>query len=222
MPYTLNTPEHLTALDGTFIELEDADQAAHMHIGGIMVFGPRGSDAPPSVGELRAYLDIHAHVLRAKLPAPGGWEHMLEWAGEYFSIRLDRRRPLWEVAVVHSLADGHRALVTKTHHCMVDGVGAVDASYLLFDGVADALRAAPPEDHFGPSPRWHSTLTGAVGAGVHTITHPLDVARRVGQSHQLAVRRTAGCRRPRARHRRHAARAATARARLHTTSKEAS
>lgn len=212
--------ERLTALDGTFIELEDADAAAHMHIGGIMVFGPRPGDRPPTVGEVRAYLeprldalpryrqrlahpgaggltwqrwvdddefDIRHHVLRAALPAPGGWEQMLDWAGDYFSIRLDRHRPLWEVTLVTGLAEDHWALVTKTHHCMVDGVGAVDASYLLFDGVADALRAAPPEAHFGPSPGWFDALAGVVGAGLHAVSHPLDVARRAEALGEMLV-----------------------------------
>ena len=56
----------------------------------------------------------------------------MEWAGEYYSQRLDRTKPLWEIAVLE-LADGRWALVTKTHHCMIDGVGSVDLATTLLD-----------------------------------------------------------------------------------------
>ena len=52
--------------------------------------------------------------------------------GEYYSQRLDRTKPLWEIAVLE-LSDGRWALVTKTHHCMIDGVGSVDLATILLD-----------------------------------------------------------------------------------------
>jgi len=221
------TPDRLTALDGTFIELEDADPSAHMHIGGILVFAPRPGTGPPTVNEVRAQLearldalpryrqrladtsagtltwqrwiederfDIAHHVTAATLAAPGGWEQMLGWAGEYFSRRLDRRFPLWEVVVVGSLGDDHWALVTKTHHCMVDGIGSVDAAHLLLDGIADALEVAPGLDSPGNGghllPSWLSlgALAGVIGAGVRAATHPLDPVRRAAALVELLVR----------------------------------
>ena len=67
--------------------------------------------------------DLHRHITRAALPAPGGPEQLAEWSSEFFSSRLDRHRPLWEMAIIEGLADGRWALAHKTHHCMVDGVG---------------------------------------------------------------------------------------------------
>jgi WS/DGAT/MGAT family acyltransferase len=218
-------PDRLTALDGTFLELEDADIAAHMHIGAILVFGPRPGDGSPDVDEVRAYLaprlgalprytqrlagpgaggltwqqwvaderfDIDHHVTAATLPAPAGWEELLTWAGEYFSVRLDRRRALWEVVVVGGLADDHWALVTKTHHCLVDGVGSVDAAHLLLDGVADS--AVPPTTQetsgFGPLPGWLSprSLVHGAGVGIHAATHPGKLVRRAAALGELLVR----------------------------------
>jgi diacylglycerol O-acyltransferase len=155
--------EQLTALDATFLELEEADLSAHMHIGAVMIFEPsepptaaavardleRRLDALPRyrqrLSEPRTgglswpcweagdAFDVRTHVHRAALPAPGGRAELLAWAGEYFSERLDRSRPLWELVVVEGLEGGRWALVSKTHHCMVDGVGSVDASAMLFD-----------------------------------------------------------------------------------------
>ncbi len=168
--------EHLSALDATFLELEQADESAHMHIGTIMVFDPRPDGGSHSREELCQHLvsrlaelprsrqrlsqphtgglswpeweedpafDIGRHVARAALPAPGGDEELGEWASGFFSVRLDRHRPLWEMALVEGLADGRWALATKTHHCMVDGVGSVDVGHLLLDVTPDAAPAAP-------------------------------------------------------------------------------
>ena len=168
--------EHLTALDATFLELEEADESAHMHTGGIMVFDPLPDGGPPSREELCRHLasrlgqlprygqrlsqphtgglswpeweddpafDIGGHVARAALPAPGGDEELAEWASGFFSQRLDRHRPLWEMALVEGLADGRWALATKTHHSMVDGVGSVDVGHLLLDVTPDAAPSAP-------------------------------------------------------------------------------
>ncbi len=87
--------------------------------------------------------DIGRHVARAALPAPGGYKELSEWSSGFFSQRLDRHRPLWEMALVEGLADGRWALATKTHHSMVDGVGSIDVGYLILDATADAAPIAP-------------------------------------------------------------------------------
>src|ERR1035441_2152551 len=168
--------EHLTALDATFLELEQADESAHMHIGGVLVFDPLPDGRAPSREELCQHLagrlaqlphyrqrlsephtgglswpeweddpafDIGRHFTRAALPAPGGYEELQEWASGFFSQRLDRHRPLWEMAMVEGLADGRWALAHKTHHSMVDGVGSVDVGHLILDATADTAPAAP-------------------------------------------------------------------------------
>jgi diacylglycerol O-acyltransferase len=179
--------EHLSALDATFLELEQADESAHMHIGVIMVFDARPDGGSPSREEVCQHLvsrlaqlpryrqrlsephtgglswpeweddpafEIGRHVARAALPAPGGDEELQEWVSGFFSVRLDRHRPLWEMAIVEGLADGHWALATKTHHSMVDGVGSVDIGHLLLDTTPDAAPGAPlsPSSASGASP----------------------------------------------------------------------
>lgn len=175
--------ENLTALDATFLELEEADQSAHMHIGAVMLFEPPPGGRAPTIERVRAELDarlgslpryrqrlsesrtggfrwphwldddsfdIARHVRAAGLPAPAVETELREWAGEYFSQRLDRARPLWEMVVIE-LGDGRWAMVTKTHHCMVDGVGSVDVAHTLFDLEPEPERqepgngSAPPE-----------------------------------------------------------------------------
>lgn len=157
--------DQLSALDATFLELEEADQSAHMHIGGVILLGPQPGGGAPPIDRIREHvvarlpdlpryeqklstprtgglhwpswekdLDfrVERHVRLAGLPSPGGVEELLEWAGEHYSQRLDRTKPLWELTIVE-LGDGRWAIVTKTHHCMIDGVGSVDMATSLLD-----------------------------------------------------------------------------------------
>ena len=123
--------------------------------------------------------NIDAHVHRAALPAPGGEPELMEWVGEYWSHRLDRLKPLWDATLLEGLEDGRWALVTKTHHCMVDGVGSIDAGHLLLDTTpapSDPPAETPPasEPH-DPGPllgRLPSALAGAARAGAGMALHP--------------------------------------------------
>ena len=206
--------DQLTPLDATFLELEEADPSAHMHIGAVMVF--EATDAgPPSIDELRDQIEervdrlphyrsrlsqehtgglhwpswkthpefaIEDHVRRAALPAPGGRRELVEWAAQYWSIPLERQRPLWDVVLVEALEEGRWALCTKTHHALVDGIGSVDVAHLILDGQREPAAAkhtrrppAAPDDHHW-TPRLvrdvESIIAGGVRTGVDVALHP--------------------------------------------------
>jgi diacylglycerol O-acyltransferase len=82
--------------------------------------------------------DIKNHVLHAALPKPGGDKQLREFAGRVFSRPLDRRRPLWELYIIEGLRDGRWALLTKTHHAMVDGISNLELATILLDTDPDA------------------------------------------------------------------------------------
>ena len=68
-----------------------------------------------------------------------------------FSQRLDRSKPLWEIWIVQGLEDGRFALISKTHHALVDGVAGVDIATVLFD--LSPVPAEPEaEDDWTPAP----------------------------------------------------------------------
>ena len=126
----------LTALDATFLELEQRDEGALMAIGGVSVFDPVPGGGAPTIEELCANLgarlaqlprysqrlsstrtggfawphwtdddrfQVRDHVAHVALPAPGGHEELCEWAADFYSHRLDRTRPLWEMALIEGL-----------------------------------------------------------------------------------------------------------------------
>jgi len=77
--------------------------------------------------------DIHDHLRRVRLPAPGGDAEFHELVGEVLSPPLDRSLPLWQLVLVEGLEGDRFAIVYKTHHALADGFSAVDIGKLLFD-----------------------------------------------------------------------------------------
>jgi diacylglycerol O-acyltransferase / wax synthase len=80
-----------------------------------------------------AHFDIGYHVRRSALPRPGSLDQLLDLVGRIVSRPLDRSRPLWEVYFVEGLADGHVAVLSKTHQALVDGIETVDLGQVLLD-----------------------------------------------------------------------------------------
>ena len=114
--------------------------------------------------------DIGNHIFHATLDAPGTEAQLRELTGRIFTRLLDRGRPLWEVYVVDGLAGGRSAIVTKVHHCMVDGVSGVGLLNVMFDLSPDTppvskrakrkrYRPSPPRDE---TQQFSEALTGAL------------------------------------------------------------
>jgi diacylglycerol O-acyltransferase len=209
----------LTALDATYLELEEHSEGALMHTGGVMVFDPLPDGSAPTVEELCALVtgrlgslprywqrlssertgawawphwtedqrfDIRNHVSRAALPAPGGDAQLCDWIADFYSHKLDRTGPLWEMVLLEGLEEGRWALAQKTHHCLADGVGAIGADELLLD---DRARPAGEDPRHTPSsaadPRGRSLVPSAPGpigqaaqAGGHALKSGLEAALR--------------------------------------------
>ena len=153
--------DRLSALDTTFLHGEDADRGAHMHIGSVSIFeGPtppqeqirntildrlhlvpkyrqRVQSVPWHIGRPMwvdaADFDIDYHLRRTAIASPGDEPELRALAGRLFSQRLDRTKPLWEVWVVEGLPRKRWALISKVHHCLVDGVSGVELMSTLLD-----------------------------------------------------------------------------------------
>jgi WS/DGAT/MGAT family acyltransferase len=169
------TGDRLTGLDASFLHLESP--SAHMHVAGVMLFDgsppehdelveaisgrlhlvpryrqrlatvPFGQGRPRWVDD--PHLNLDYHVRSTALPAPGSEDQLKALAGRVFSQRLDRDKPLWELWVVEGLDGGERfAVLSKTHHALVDGISGVDIMSVLFDSSPEP--EAPPD----PGKRW--------------------------------------------------------------------
>ncbi len=91
------------------------------------------------------------HVRHSALPAPGSEEQLRNIAGRLFSQALDRSKPLWEIWLVQGLERNRFALITKTHHALVDGISGVDIATVLFD-VKPVPEPIEPDRDWVPRP----------------------------------------------------------------------
>jgi WS/DGAT/MGAT family acyltransferase len=159
-------PDRLTALDSTFLHLED-DSTAHMHVASVMVFEGKAPTPQELVDHILSRLHLvpryrqrlahvplgqgrpvwtddphfnpRYHIRHTALPRPADEAALKQLAGRLFSQRLDRSKPLWEMWLVQRMAGGRFALIAKTHHALVDGISGVDITTVLFDtGVGGA------------------------------------------------------------------------------------
>src|SRR3954452_5502797 len=170
--------DRLTALDASFLAQEGAN--SHMHVGAVMLFeGPppayrdlvnhirsrlhlvpryRQKLAVPPVDTGRPLwvddpsFNLEYHVRHTALPAPGGERALLDLTARIFSQPLDRTKPLWELWLVEGLDTGGFAMLSKTHHAVVDGISGVDLTSVLFDLSPEVMEGPPPAAPWTPRP----------------------------------------------------------------------
>ncbi|MEN8161474.1 MAG: wax ester/triacylglycerol synthase family O-acyltransferase [Myxococcota bacterium] len=116
------------------------------------------------------------HIRHTALPKPGTPAQLKRLSARIMSQPLDRRRPLWENWVVEGLEGGERfALITKIHHCMIDGSSGMDLSQILMSISPEVDELEPPPPFIPkPAPSRAELLRAEVG---RTLTTPLRVAR---------------------------------------------
>ena len=205
----------LTGLDASFLHIED--EASHMHVAGVMVFGgdpppyddlleniesrlhlvpryrqrlamvPLGQGRPKWVDD--PHLNLRYHVRYTALPAPGSEDQLRALAGRVFSQQLDRDKPLWELWVAEGLEGGRFAVLSKTHHALVDGVSGVDIASVLFDSSPDPVPTDPGRRWLpAPLPSRAQLLGEAL---LERATQPAEIVRSV-RAVLRAPRRVAG------------------------------
>jgi WS/DGAT/MGAT family acyltransferase len=124
--------------------------------------------------------DLAYHVRRTALPRPGTDAQLRELVGRLIARRLDRARPLWEIYLVEGLADGRFAVVTKTHHAMVDGLASMDVGALLLDATPEPRATAADAWRPAPEPSALALATDAVLEAWRRPRTVLDVVARAG------------------------------------------
>ena len=197
--------DRLSALDSSFLHMED-NLPSHMHVASVTIFD--GDPPPyrefvegigdrlhmvPRYRQKLAFVplqqgrprwvddptfNISYHVRATALPPPGGEEQLRALAGRVFSQRLDRDKPLWEVWLVEGLDGGRFALLSKTHHALVDGVSGADLMTVLFDMTPDPAPPAEPAQKWQPRPLPSSSQLLAE-ALLERSTQPGEIVRSV-------------------------------------------
>jgi diacylglycerol O-acyltransferase len=92
--------------------------------------------------------NLHYHVRHTALPSPGDERQLKRLAGRILSQQLDRGKPLWEMCVVEGLEHDRIAIISKAHHCMIDGIGGVEL-------IGTTMGTSPREIEEDEAPAWH-------------------------------------------------------------------
>jgi WS/DGAT/MGAT family acyltransferase len=212
-------PDRLSPLDVSFLYLES--DTTPMHVGGVCILEPPpdGFDYDRLVRVITERIatvprfrqkvkwvpghlgnpvwvddtefDVTYHVRRSALPKPGTEEQLKELTARVQSRRLDRARPLWEIYLVEGLADGRIAIITKTHHAMVDGVSAVDIGAVILDLTREPRETDVEPWVAEPEPSGLSLVADAVTSYVRKPAELVNTARN-GVADVRRVARRAG------------------------------
>jgi WS/DGAT/MGAT family acyltransferase len=206
--------DRLSPLDVSFLYLEEP--TTPMHIGGVVLFQvPDGGFdhdhlvhlIEDRIGLVPRYrqkvrwvpghianpvwvddeeFDVAYHVRRSALPRPGTEAQLRDLVGRIMSRPLDRSRPLWEMYLVEGLVDGRFAILTKTHHAMVDGAGALDIGQVILD------ISPEPQRHAGThwAPRREPSDIDLVATAVSEVLRSPGAAVDAVRSGAIDVRET--------------------------------
>jgi WS/DGAT/MGAT family acyltransferase len=211
--------DRLTPVDASFLHQEGP--VSHMHIGGLTIVEGPPPTMDEFLEQIRRRLhlvpryrhklahtaldsgrpvwvddpsfNLEYHVRHTALPAPGGRDQLQDLTARIFSQQLDRSKPLWEMWIIEGLEDNRFALITKTHHSLIDGIAGVDLATVLFDLSPDPPPVASDRRPWQPHPEPGTVhllaagLQGALRTGValfegalSALAHPeraLDRAR---------------------------------------------
>jgi WS/DGAT/MGAT family acyltransferase len=124
--------------------------------------------------------NLEYHIRHTALPTPGRWEQLCGLTARIFSQQLDRSKPLWEMWLIEGLEEGRFALITKTHHSLIDGIAGVDLATVLFDispeppPIRHSGRAWQPHPEPGTAELVTAGLRGAVRAGIELAEGAID------------------------------------------------
>jgi WS/DGAT/MGAT family acyltransferase len=101
------------------------------------------------------HFDLNYHVRHTALPKPGTLQQMKDLVARVMAQPLDRKRPLWETWIIEGLENGNQfGMITKIHHCMIDGSSGVDLANIQFSPSPEPPELQEPEPfHPRPAPR---------------------------------------------------------------------
>lgn len=192
--------KRLSVLDELFLHLEGPN--THMHVGGAIIFEgpppdyqefldsaarrlqlvprfrqklltvPFGLGRPVWVDD--PHFNIEYHVRQTALPAPGDDAKLKRLTARIMSQQLDRSKPLWELWFAEGLGSDRWALISKTHHCLVDGTSGVDIMSVILDLTPEGEKLEPEAWRPDPEPTPDALIVDALK---ERLTSPAEAIR---------------------------------------------
>jgi diacylglycerol O-acyltransferase / wax synthase len=206
--------DRLTAVDASFLHQEGPN--SHMHVGAVTIAEGPPPPFEEFLDSLRARLhlvpryrqklaeaplqsgrplwiddpsfNLEYHVRQTALPHPGSEEQLTNLTARVFSQQLDRSKPLWESWLVEGLEGNRFALISKTHHSLIDGISGVDLAQVLFDLTPVPQEIPHPDEAWQPAPVPNAVellaggITGLAKAGLGVAVRAVGAATRPSET----------------------------------------
>jgi diacylglycerol O-acyltransferase / wax synthase len=200
--------DRLTAVDASFLHQEGPN--SHMHVGGLTLLEGPPPTLEEFLEQIRRRLhlvpryrhklasthtaldngrpvwiddpsfNLEYHVRHTALPIPGDRKQLDSLTARIFSQQLDRSKPLWEMWLIEGLQEDRFALISKTHHSLIDGIAGIDLATVLFDlspeppPIRHSGRAWKPQSEPGTVELLGAGAVGALRAGVAVASGVVD------------------------------------------------
>jgi WS/DGAT/MGAT family acyltransferase len=117
------------------------------------------------------------HVRHTSLPRPGTAEQLRRLSARIMEQPLDLTRPLWETWIVEGLEGDRFALISKVHHCMIDGVSGAELLKILLSPSPEASEPKPARFFPRRAPSGAQLLRDE---SLRRLSLPLEALRDVG------------------------------------------
>ncbi|NQU37443.1 MAG: DUF1298 domain-containing protein [Actinobacteria bacterium] len=165
-----------------------------------IVEGPVGIANPRLVVDPN--FDLSFHLRRFRVTEGTAWQDVLDECRRQSMTDFDRDRPLWRITLLEGLPGGRSALISKLHHAIADGQGAMQLGAAIVDITPEAPDLGPMPDAPKPvvlSPRsfaeimvqdnteWvlntaSDLIKGAVPALLDALTAPQETVERISET----------------------------------------
>lgn len=138
-----------------------------------------------------AKFDIEYHVRHMALPKPGDWRQLLIQTSRLYDRPLDMSRPLWVLYVIEGLDNveglppGSFAVVTKTHHALIDGVSGTAMATAIHETAPDTPDPDPVPWTPQPPPSDIELLTRTY---MNNLAQPMKFMQLMGEVSPAAQR----------------------------------
>ncbi len=94
---------------------------------------------------------LDRHLTHIVMPSPGTRQQLVELTSNMFAATLPRDRPLWDIVLIHGLEGGQTAMLSRVHHCLVDGVSGIELLLAVLDLVPDPEPTPQPAEAWQPN-----------------------------------------------------------------------
>jgi diacylglycerol O-acyltransferase / wax synthase len=132
--------------------------------------------------------DLSWHLRRVRLPEPGSFADVLDFARCAGMQAFDPARPLWEFTLLDGLDGGGAAIVMKIHHSLTDGIGGMQIASEIVDLEREGTERGPMPDPPPPSPT--GTLDGLADSVAWNAALAWDIARQGSRELAPLLRRS--------------------------------